>query len=255
MLLPSDDIGAGDPVVLLHAGVADRTMWSEHLEPLSAAGYRVVAPDLPGFGEAPAATVEQGPWADVLETMDRVGLDRAALVGCSFGGAVALRVAVIAPERISALALISAPAPGSEPSAQLRAVWDAEESALERGDIEAAVAVIVSAWTLPGAPVELRERVAAMQRRALEVQLAAPPAPDAEDPLDEDPDALARLDVRTLAAAGLHDMPDFRDGAELLARTLPHARHAVIDGAGHLAPLETPDAFRGLLLEFLRAPA
>ena len=63
--------------MLLHAGVADRTMWSEHLGPLSAAGYRVVAMDLPGFGEAPAATAESAPWADVLETMDGLGLDRA----------------------------------------------------------------------------------------------------------------------------------------------------------------------------------
>jgi len=55
-------------------------------------------------------------------------------------------------------------------------------------------------------------------------------------------------------AAGEHDMSDFRDGAEVLARTLPHARHAVIEGAGHLAPLETPEAFRELLLEFLSAP-
>jgi pimeloyl-ACP methyl ester carboxylesterase len=41
-------------------------------------------------------------------------------------------------------------------------------------------------------------------------------------------------------------------GAELMARTLPAARHAVIAGAGHLAPLETPEALRGLVLGFLR---
>ena len=252
MLLPHDDTGSGESVVLLHAGVADRTMWNEHLGPLSAAGYRAVAMDLPGFGEAPAATGESAPWVDVLETMDALGLSRAALVGCSFGGAVALRVAVLAPERVSTLALISAPAPGIEPSEQLEAAWEAEENALERGDIDAAVAAVVDAWTLPGAPAELRERVGAMQRRAFELQSGAEPAPDAEDPLDDDPAGLAGLDVRTLAAAGAHDMPDFRDGAELLSRTLPRARHAVIDGAGHLAPLETPDAFRALLLEFLR---
>ncbi|MGH9062286.1 MAG: alpha/beta fold hydrolase [Acidimicrobiales bacterium] len=52
MLLPYDEAGDGEPVILLHAGVADRTMWHEHLEPLAAAGYRVLAIDLPGFGEA-----------------------------------------------------------------------------------------------------------------------------------------------------------------------------------------------------------
>jgi pimeloyl-ACP methyl ester carboxylesterase len=47
-------------------------------------------------------------------------------------------------------------------------------------------------------------------------------------------------------------MGDFRQGAEVMARTLPSARHAVIAGAGHLAPLETPETFRELVLAFLR---
>lgn len=158
------------PLMLLHAGVADRTMWREHLEPLANAGYRVIAADLPGFGEAPAPETEDAPWNDVLETMDALGIERAALVGNSFGGAVALRVALVAPARVSALALISAPPPGSgDPSPELRAAWDAEGPAMERGDVEAAVRAVVDAWTLPGAPPELRARVAEMQRRAFVV--------------------------------------------------------------------------------------
>ena len=59
--------------------------------------------------------------------------------------------------------------------------------------------------------------------------------------------------ARELAeAAGERDKLDFRRGAELMARALPAARHAVIKGAGHLAPLETPEAFRELVLAFLR---
>src|SRR5206468_11312357 len=90
--LPYDEAGEGPAVVLLHAGVADRRMWAAHLEPLAAAGYRAIAPDLPGFGDAPmpAAYTE---WLDVLETLDTLGVERAVLVGNSFGGAMALRVA------------------------------------------------------------------------------------------------------------------------------------------------------------------
>src|SRR5207248_11186821 len=119
---------------------------------------RVVAPDLPGFGEARVAPGEQAPWADVLETLDALGIEEAALVGSSFGGAVALRVALVAPHRVSALALICAPAPGLEPSPELRAAWDAEEAAMARGDVEEAVEAVVRTWTLPGAPALLRER-------------------------------------------------------------------------------------------------
>jgi pimeloyl-ACP methyl ester carboxylesterase len=249
--LPSDEAGSGPAIVLLHAGIADRSMWAEHLEPLAAAGHRVVALDLPGFGEARPDPGEQAPWLDVLNAMDALGIDRATLVGNSFGGAVALRVALVAPERVSALALISAPAVEFEPSPQLRAAWDAEEQALERNDTEAAVAAVVDAWTLPDASKELRGRVAAMQRRIFEVQEGITAVAEAPDPAEDHPEQLAELDIPALVAAGEHDMPDFLDGAEQLAATLPRAQHAVIAGAGHLAPLETPASFRELLIGFL----
>jgi pimeloyl-ACP methyl ester carboxylesterase len=70
-------------------------------------------------------------------------------------------------------------------------------------------------------------------------------------PIEGDPEGLAHLDIRTRATAGELDLPDLRDGAEALARALARTRHLVIEGAGHLAPLETPEAFRKLLLSFL----
>jgi pimeloyl-ACP methyl ester carboxylesterase len=242
--LPNDEAGDGPALILLHAGIADRTMWAEHLEPLAAPGRHVVAPDLPGFGEAPVAA-RDAPWDDVLDTLDALGIERATFVGNSFGGAVALRVAAIAPERVAMLVLVSAPPPDLDPSPRLRAAWEAEEEALERGDVDAALAAVVDAWTLPDAPQALRERVAAMQRRAFELQLAAPEPADCPDPLDE----TRTLDVPALVAAGEHDMPDFQGPMA----ALPHARQVVIEGAGHLAPLETPEAFRALLLDLLAA--
>ena len=129
-------------------------MWAEHLRPIADAAHRVVAMDLPGFGEAPPVE-KSAPWLDVLQTMDALSIERAALVGSSFGGAVALRVAVVAPQRVSALVLASAPPPRLEPSSALQAAWEAEESALQRGDIEAAVAAVLDAWMLPDAPAGL----------------------------------------------------------------------------------------------------
>jgi pimeloyl-ACP methyl ester carboxylesterase len=253
--LPFDEAGSGPPVVLLHAGLADRSMWTEHLEALADAGHRALAMDIPGFGEAALTPGEQAPWTDVLQTMDALSIERAALVGNSFGAALALRIAVVAPDRVTALVLVSSPPPGLEPSAELAQAWQAEESALERGDLDAAVAAVVDAWTLPDAPRDLRDRVAAMQRRAFDRQAEVTEVSEAPDPVEQDPDLLARLDVPALVVAGEHDMPDFRDGAELLARTLPHARHVIVEGAGHLAPLERPDAFRELMLDFLRCSA
>jgi pimeloyl-ACP methyl ester carboxylesterase len=251
MLLPHDDVGDGPAVVLLHAGVADRSMWADLLPAIAAAGYRAVAVDLPGHGDAPAA-VGYAPHSAVLDTMDALDVDRAVLVGNSFGGAVALRVAAVAPERVAALALISAPAPGVEPSAELEAAWEAEESALERGDIEGALAVVVDTWTLPDAPPVLRDRIATMQRRAFELGALPGDGPPAEDPLEPDSSALATLDTPALVAVGELDMSDFHAGAEALARELRRSRLVVIPQAGHLAPLEQPDAFGELVLDYLR---
>ena len=249
MHVAHDDVGTGPPVVLIHAGIADRSMWSEHLQPLAEAGYRVLALDLPGFGETPAH--EQPAWDAVLDTLDDAGVDRFALVGNSLGGAVALIVAVLAPERVTTLAVVSAPPPVFEPSPELLRVWEAEEDALERGDVEQAVAIVVEAWTLPDAPASLRERVAAMQRRAFEQQAGAARTGEDPDPLERDPSALRRLTVPALVAVGDRDMADFRAGAESIARDIPGARHAVIPGAGHLSPIERPEAFRRLLLDHL----
>jgi pimeloyl-ACP methyl ester carboxylesterase len=63
---------------------------------------------------------------------------------------------------------------------------------------------------------------------------------------------LTRLNVPAVVAAGELDKPDFLEGAQLLAQALPRARHVVIAGAGHLAPLETPEAFRELVVALLR---
>jgi 3-oxoadipate enol-lactonase len=247
--LPFDERGSGPAVVLLHAGIADRTMWREHLQPLSDPGFRVLALDLPGFGDAPAET--SMPWDRVLGAMDALDVERAVLVGSSFGGAVAMSIAAIAPQRVTGLMTVSAPVPGVEPSVRLEAAWEAEESALEAGDLDAAVTAVLDAWLLPDAPEELARRVAAMQRRAFELQAGREIEGELADPLGDDLHGLAGLRVPVCAVAGELDMSDFRDGAEALAAAIPGARHALIPGVGHLAPLEAPKAFLDLALELL----
>jgi pimeloyl-ACP methyl ester carboxylesterase len=255
--LALEEVGEGPAVVLLHAGIADRTMWRRLMPELAAAGYRVVAIDLPGFGRSAVAAELDAPWRDVLETCDEIGVDRFAVVGNSFGGAVALRIAATAPERLTALVLVSAPPLELDPSPRLRAVWDDEEEALSEGDVDAATAAVVDGWTLPDAPAELREQIAAMQARAFELQLDAPEPPEAPDPIEAEEGLLGRLGVPALVVAGELDMPDFLEGATPLAQALGVAPPTVIAGAGHLAPLEQPDAFAELLTTFLaeHAPA
>ena len=226
-------------------------MWSGQLDVLPGAGHRAIALDLQGFGDAPLLPAPQAPWQDVIETLDALELERIDLVGCSFGGLVAQRVAFLAPERISSLALISSPVEGLEPSERLQAAWGREEEAHEAGDIEAAVAAVVEAWTLPDAPAALRESVAAMQRRTFEVQAGIDELDEAPDPLADGPEGLCSLTVPVLLAVGELDMSDFHEAVSVLGEVLPYARRETIPGAGHLAPMEQPAAFNELLLDFL----
>ncbi len=239
-------------MLLIHAGVGDRSMWRECVGWLADAGFRAIAIDLPGFGEAAVGDCPQAPWEDVLETISELDLTGAALVGNSFGAAVALRVAAAAPAAVSKLMLVSPPPLNEDPSPGLAAAWEAEEAALERRDVDGAVAAVLDAWLQPDAPDALRERVAVMQRRAIELQMAAPNVPEAPDPLVAHPEAVERLSMPVLAVAGKADLPDFKLGAEQIAGQVAHGRCVLMEGAGHLAPLEVPDDFKWLLLEFLR---
>ena len=160
------------------------------------------------------------PWDFLRDVLDELAVDRAVIVGNSFGGAVALRLAVTAPERVRGLAMISSPAPGMEPSPQLEQAWTAESEAMERGDIDGAVDAVVAAWLAPDAPAELRELVAAMQRRAFELDPEGT-MPQPPDPVEEHPERVREIAVPALVAAGESDMPDFTWSARALADALP----------------------------------
>jgi pimeloyl-ACP methyl ester carboxylesterase len=226
-------------------------MWDEHLGWLAEAGYRALALDLPGFGQADVRPGPQAPWEDVLTSLKELSVDRAVLVGNSFGAAVALRVAAVAPAAVSGLILISPPPLNEDPSPELAAVWEAEEAAWERGDLDGVASAVVEAWVQPDAPPTLRERVRAMQRRAAELQAAGGDVEEAPDPLEGNTKSLEHLNVPVLTAAGQDDMPDFKQGADEIARLVPQGQTTTIRGAAHLAPLETPDEFRELVTGFL----
>lgn len=249
-MLTHDLAGEGPSVVLLlHSGVCDRRMWDAQFTALVAAGHRVVRCDLRGFGETPIDRPHTH-CDDVVELLDTLGVERAALVGSSFGGEVALETAVRHPDRVSALVLLCAGMPGFEASDELRAWGRREDELLEAGDLDGAVALNVDTWLGPEAGDEARERVRVMQRRAFDVQLAAP---EEFHPVDAGvkADDLAGIDVPCLIVSGGHDVPDFRAISRRLADLLPDSQHIDLDWAGHLPALERPDEVSGLLVEYL----
>jgi pimeloyl-ACP methyl ester carboxylesterase len=197
---------------------------------------------------------------DLAALLDHLGIERAAVVGNSFGGKVALEFVLEHPERTRALVLIASALSGHELSAELEAFDEAEDALLEAGKLDEAVELNLRTW-LDGpdrdaAPVspEVRALVAACQRRAFETMLAAyegapPPGPVrwAEPPAAT---RLGEVAVPTLVVAGAQDVEDFRAIADRLAGEIPGARKAVLDTA-HLPGLERPDELNRLVLDFL----
>ena len=247
------------PILLLHAGIADRRMW-DPIWPALTAAHDVVRLDLRGFGESDLTP--DGPWShaeDVLATLDALGVDRAHLVGCSQGSGVAAEVAVRRPSLVASLVLA---APGGAlfvgKTDALRAFWDAENAALERGDIDAAVEENLRAWvdgtrTPEESPSGVRAAVAVMQRRAFDVMLAWPDeAWEAEQELD--PPLTERLDeivAPTLVISGGLDVDAVGAAAAAILQGVRDVRAVEWSDVAHLPSMERPEDFAAEVLDWV----
>jgi 3-oxoadipate enol-lactonase len=256
MSLYQEVAGDGPAVVLVHAGICDSRMWDPQWTTFPRA-HRTVRYDLRGFGRSP---LTPGPFSharDLLALLDQLGLERASLVAASYGGQVALDVAVAHPDRVDRLVLVDARLPLDEWSDQVKAFGAEEEAALERGDLDAAVEANLTMWVdgpqrPPGtADPAVREQVRRMQRRAFELQLPVWEEADEEELVPDLAQRLHQVRAPSLVLAGELDVADFRRIAERLAVEIPGARHATIAGAAHLPSMERPAEFDRLVLAFL----
>jgi 3-oxoadipate enol-lactonase len=236
--------GAGPPIVLLHAGGTDATIWDEQV-PVLAERFTVVRFDARGHGRSPGGPESFSRVDDLFGVMDAAGVPRATLVGVSQGARVALEAALARPERVSALVLASLAPPG--------AAVPAEAELLARGEVDAAIEAGQRYWVagphrrLEDVDAALRARLAAMDRRAM---TGPPLGPERIEPVD--PAAVA---VPTVVVVGELDRDEVHSHARHLAAAIPGARLEVVAGAGHLVNLERPAAFVALIRAALHAQA
>ena len=239
-----EERGSGPAVVLLHNGVMDARAWDAQMESFANA-HRVLRYDSPGFGRSAALDEPYRETDLLLSLLDERGVERAALVGNSRGGRIAIDFALAHPGRVSALVLVCAAVSGFRLDAYSPEQAAAAEASLERSDWEAAADVTLEVWGRLGADARVRELVVANAKADLLTEHELPPERTALDRLGE-------IQVPVLVITGNHDAPAMEELGDLLARRLPQAERARFAESDHFPNLREPDLFDRLVLDFLQ---
>jgi pimeloyl-ACP methyl ester carboxylesterase len=251
--LHATEAGSGPAVVLLHAFPLSSQMWVGQRDALADA-FRVVTPDLRGFGGSPLGEDEPSldhAADDVAALLDRLGLDRVVLGGLSMGGYVAMAFLRRYRDRVRALVLADTkasadPDPARGKRERIAARLDTERTA------DALVEEVLPALC---GPTTGRTRPQ-VQERVTELVRSAPPgaAAWAQRAMAARPDSLDVLrsvDAPALVVRGDEDELSGQADAEAMAEALPDARLVVLPGSGHLTAVEVPEAFTETLRAFL----
>ena len=242
-LLAHDERGSGPAIVLIHGHPFSRRMWAGQLDSLSDA-FRVVAPDLPGYGESPGRgeTIAPRGLADaVVELMDAIDVDRAAVVGLSLGGLVAMELGLGYPDRVAGVVLTATTAAPLTP--EEAAMRRSTAAGLERdGMLDHALEM---AGRLFG-PAARREPDLVLP--ILETMLRTSPAGAAaalRGRAERPPyrELLGELGVPALVLAGDSDFFSTAEITAQLVASLPTPEVVILPGIGHMPNLEAPQSF------------
>lgn len=240
------DEGEGDPLVFIHAGIADARMWQPQAERF-AGEWRVVRPDLRGFGGSTHSNGDYRHASDLAGLFDDLRLGPTVVIGASMGGGVAIDFALEHPDLVRGLVLAGATYSGFNfLEAELFDRWRALTDVYEAGRLDEAAVLEAEIWLGTDAPPDVRSAVTEMVR--LSYDHGEIEESDAETPASE---RLGELEMPTLLVLGGVDRIDIARAADELLNSIPHARLVTIPGAAHLPNLEQPSAFNAVLADFL----
>jgi 3-oxoadipate enol-lactonase len=235
--------GTGPAVLFLHGGLGDSRLWAPVAE-LLAERFRTIRYDYRHFGRSDSPGGEFATLDDLFAVLDAVEVDSAALVGLSMGGAIALDAALARPERVWAVAHVAGAVTGYPLDLASDEEYAEYEDAIERGDLDAAMAFDFRMWAPLGTDELLRELwLATPDARGLPEGATPKPRPPAHERLHE-------LSLPTLVVVATQDPQGLRDHGSTVARTVPGARLVELE-SDHYLTLREPERIAELLDEFL----
>ena len=247
------EAGSGRPIVLLHAFPFSADMWRAQLDRMPE-GWRVIAPDLRGFGPGaaePNVLLSMDDYAgDILGLLEGLSIDRAVIGGLSMGGYVTFALFRQVPARFAGIILADTKAQADTPDG--KAGRRAMSELVRTRGVEAVVDALLPKLTgettrreRPGALADARRLMEANHPAAIDAALHA---------LMTRPDStadLSRIACPALVIVGQEDTVTPPADAELVAHSIRGAELVVIPRAGHLSNVESPEAFSSVLADFL----
>jgi pimeloyl-ACP methyl ester carboxylesterase len=233
----AEEIGSGPAVLFVHGSLGDARLWAP-VARIVAGRFRCISYDQRYFGRSTGPATEWSGADDAIEILDRFGVERAAVVGLSGGGGIAIDAALAHPDRVWALAHVAGAVAGMGFDLPVPAGVDPDDT----------MAVDFAIWAPLGVDAEMRDMwLATAKARGVPEGAQPRPRPRAAERLGE-------IAVPTLVVVARHDPPGFAEVGRTAADRIPGARLVEVD-SDHYLTLRRPREVGDLLTEFLAAAA
>jgi pimeloyl-ACP methyl ester carboxylesterase len=246
--------GKGIQVVFLHGYPFDKSMWSEQIDAIAAAGFRAIAPDLRGLGETKSssevATMDDMA-RDAAALLDELRVEQAVVCGLSMGGYVAFEFMHLFPTRVRGLVLAGTRAPAD--NEQEKAGREQQvQTMLRAGMVPISIATLpklLAQRTLAEKPHVVKRVRAIITSSDPKGAAAAQRGMAARRDYSKD---LSNINVPTLIMVGREDSIRPVPDAEFMHRGIHNSHLEIIEDAAHMTNLEQPEIFNQALLRFLK---
>ena len=265
------EAGSGPPVVMLHGGgpgASGVSNYSRNIDAL-AAHFRVVVPDMPGYGGSAKGVDQADPFGYLADTirglLDELAIDTAHLIGNSYGGAAALRLALDTPHRVDKLVLMGPGGIGTTraaPTAGLKSLLSYYGGAgPSRNKLETFIRnyLVYEGTSVPDALIDARYAASVDPEVVADPPLRRPSGPMALRTLwrmDLTRDRrLKRLQTPTLVLWGRDDKVNRPAGGPMLVNLMPDAQLVITSCTGHWMQWERAELFNRLVVDFLSTPS
>jgi pimeloyl-ACP methyl ester carboxylesterase len=243
--------GTGDPVVLVHGGLADRRLWDDQFEVFSES-HRTIRYDVRGFGKS-NLPVEGEPYThheDLAALMRHLGVEKAHIVGQSMGSGIAVDFALMHPDMTRSVVSVGPSVNGydSPTVPKLSEVYAVLASALEEGGVDAVIDLMYDDASVVHMDSTTVNRLKALNREYSWWHLT-----HVDPRIDIDPAAAERLrqiEVPTLVLTAEYDSDACKEIAGFMERSIDGATKVVIRGAGHNMNMDKPEEFNRIVLDF-----